>query len=425
MGDRVVITGMGLVSPIGNGLAEVVDRLRGGPSGLGHLSLFEGDALPAVSVGEVKDFDLEERRLRWPALRLDYDRKVFFAMEAARQALEDAGLVERPELLASIALDLGSSLESFLVQQLLEIHPGSFEAEAFFEAYLKSSDQGLLQTPLDRAPQLIAETWGFRGPSWIHCSACAAGLQACGHALRVLRRGEADVLLAGGTDSMLNPLGLGGFALLGALSPERDDPATACRPFDTSRGGTVLGEGAAFLVMETLGHARARGARIRGELLGFGTSLDAYRVSDPDPEGRGAVAAMKAALGDAGLPPTAIDVISAHGTGTELNDPMETAAIKTVFGPRAAAIPVLGLKSYTGHLIGASGPVELVECLGAFAEGFLPPTLHLHQADPRCDLDHVPLKARPARVGRFLKNSFGLGGQNASLIVATPEGMEP
>lgn len=424
MRRRVVVTGVGVVSPLGSSLDAIASAVAGARSGVATLSLFDGTGMATTAVGQVADFDLAAWRERVPALAADYDRKVFFALAAGRDAVAAAGLAHRPDLRARMGLNLGTSLESFLVEQLLNECPGPFQVPRFVAAWLARPRDGrqLLQTPLDRPGLLLASDQGLGGPSWTNCSACASGTQALGHSLRLVRQGRLDLILAGGTDSMLNPLGLGGFSVLGALAPAGDDPPRACRPFDRSRGGTVLGEGAALFVVEALDHALARGARPLAELVGYGASLDAYRVSDPCPDGRGAAQAMQSALDDARLGPDDVDYVSAHGTGTVKNDPMESRAIETVLGAeRARAIPVSSLKSAMGHLIGASGPVELAVVLAALGRGLVPATLHLTHPDPECPLDYVPLSPRPATVRVFLKNSFGLGGQNASLVVRTWE----
>ena len=274
-----------------------------------------------------------------------------------------------------------------------------------------------LQTPLDRTATILGNRYGLLAGRFTNCSACAAGTQVVGEAWQMLRRGEAEVALAGAADSMLNPLGLGGFSLLRVLSAENDCPQTACRPFDVTRQGTVLGEGAAFLVLETLEHAAARGATVYAEVIGYGSSMDAFAVSDPDPSGRGAVESMRKALRSAGLGPEDIDCVNAHGTGTPKNDVVETAAIKEVLGRRAYEIPVHSVKSMTGHMIAASGAVEAAAAALTLARGTVPPTINLRKPDPQCDLDYVPGAARPFAGDTVLSNSFGFGGQNATIIL--------
>ena len=263
----------------------------------------------------------------------------------------------------------------------------------------------------------LAGLFNAQGPNLNCLTACAASSQAIGEACEIVRRGEADVMLSGGTHSMIHPFGVTGFNLLTALSTRNDEPTRASRPFDNDRDGFVLGEGAAMVVLEELEHARRRGATIHGELLGYGSTADAYRITDTHPEGRGAAACMRLALADAGLGLTDIDYINAHGTSTSVNDQVETLAIKKVFGERAYRIPVSSTKSMMGHLIAAAGATELIVCLLAIRDGILPPTINYETPDPNCDLDYVPNKAREGRCDRALSNSFGFGGQNISLIV--------
>jgi 3-oxoacyl-[acyl-carrier-protein] synthase II len=277
-------------------------------------------------------------------------------------------------------------------------------------------NQPRLQTPLDRLAEILGKRYGFSGGRYTNCSACAAGTQAIGEAFRRVRDGAADVAVAGASDSVLNPLAMGGFSLLQILSTENDAPQRACRPFDATRHGTVLGEGAAFVVMETAERAEARGARVYAEVLGYGSSLDAYRVTDPEPNGRGAVFSMTRAMADAGLQPDAIDCVNAHGTGTPKNDVAETRAIKLALGRRAREIPVTANKSMTGHLIAASGAVEAAASALTLFTNKVPPTINLSEPDPECDLDYVPEAARGFRGRTVLSNSFGFGGQNATLV---------
>jgi 3-oxoacyl-[acyl-carrier-protein] synthase II len=256
-----------------------------------------------------------------------------------------------------------------------------------------------------------------QGPNLNCLTACAASSQAIGEAAEIVRRGEADVMLSGGTHSMIHPFGVTGFNLLTALSTRNDEPTRASRPFDNDRDGFVLGEGAAMVVLEELEHARRRGATIHGELLGYGSTADAYRITDTHPEGRGAAACINMALADAGRDAGDIDYVNAHGTSTDVNDKVETLAIKKVFGDRASKLPVSSTKSMMGHLIAAAGATELIVCLMAIRDGILPPTINYETPDPNCDLDYVPNKAREARCERALSNSFGFGGQNIALIV--------
>lgn len=426
---RVVVTGLGIVGPVGNDVPTFWQNLTAGRSGTGPLTLFDASGLLVGIGGEVKDFDTELVKGWFPAAARDRDRKVLLGLAAAREALQAAGLATpaaRPRL-ASAAIHVGVSLEVFFLEDVIPLAREGLEHGAMARLLLGGlAGRPPLQTPLDRLAELIGDAWDCGGPRSTNCSACAAGAMVVGEAFTALREGHGELALAGAADSMLNPLGLGGFSLLRALSMERDHPEAACRPFDAGRDGTVLGEGAAFLVLETLDHARARGARPLAEILGYGSSLDAYRVSDPDPGGRGAVLAMRAALADAGLDPTAIDVVNAHGTGTPKNDVTETLAIKEVFGDRARRIPVHAVKSMTGHMIAASGAVEALVSVLTLRDGLVPPTINLDTPDPECDLDYVPGRARPCAARTVQSNSFAFGGQNASLIFgAIPEGDRP
>ncbi len=281
---------------------------------------------------------------------------------------------------------------------------------------LEQKTLGRLQTPLDQLAQILGEHFEITGGAYTNCSACAAGAQAIGEAFQRLRDGQVPVALAGATDSAIHPLGLGGFGLLRILSEENERSQQACRPFDGTRQGTVLSEGAAFLVMETLEHASVRGARMYAEIAGYGSSLDAHRVTDPEPKGRGAALSMSSALRDAGVSPGEVDGINAHGTGTPKNDVAETLAIKEVLGARAHDIPVTANKSMTGHMIATSGAAEAGASVLSLYHQKFPPTINLEHPDPDCDLDYVPGRAREFRGEVILSNSFGFGGQNASLL---------
>ena len=420
MTRRAMVTGLGVIGPLGRNAQEMQQAVVSGASGLASLTHFKGKGIPATAVGEVLTLDVESLKLEYPLTRLDYDRKVFLALVAAKEALESANIQGNTELLKKVGLNLGTSLESFFIHQLLEHSPCTFDINRFLDGYLAvdKNERFLLQTPLDRPSNVVAKSLHLGGPAWVNCSACASGTQSIGHTSRLVRQGRLDIALAGGSDSMLNPLGLGGFSVLGALAPEGQDPQKACRPFDKSREGTVLGEGAAFFVIEEYEHAKARGVKPIAEILGYGASLDAQHISDPCEDGRGAIQAMRAALKDGNVRPDEIDYVSAHGTGTIKNDPMETIAITKVLGEeKAHNTPISSLKSAMGHLIGASGPVEIAGVLGAIKKGLVPATLNLTKEDPECYLDYVPLQPREVKVKTFLKNSFGLGGQNAAVVI--------
>jgi len=412
--NRVVVTGIGVVSPVGNGRETFWRNLTAGTSGLGPITLFDASAFPVRIGGEVKGLDLADLGRRFPEAARERDRKVWLGLAAAEEALADAGFANGD--LRQAALHVGVGLEVFFLEDVTAAATEADMGRALARSILLDAGREPLQTPLDRLGQVLGDHYGIFGGRYTNCSACAAGAQVVGEALRDLQEGDCAVALAGAADSMLNPLGVGGFSLLRVLSTENDRPQTACRPFDASREGTVLGEGSAFLVLETLDHARARGAAIYAEVLGYGASMDAFRVSDPEPSGRGAVLAMTKAVADAGLRPEDVDCVNAHGTGTPKNDAVETAAVKEVLGDRARRIPVHAVKSMTGHMIAASGAVEAAAAVLTLRTGTVPPTINLRTPDPECDLDYVADGPRPFDGRTVLANSFGFGGQNAALL---------
>jgi 3-oxoacyl-[acyl-carrier-protein] synthase II len=388
---------MGVVSPIGLSVDAFRSSLVEGASGVRPIGLFDPAELPTRFAAEVPlaNGDLEFR-----------DRKIDFALRAIDQAMADA---DRPSGNGA-GLALGLGLELFSLEDLVAGHEGTLPE--------RSRDRlQFLQTPSDLCLHLASRRLGLTAPPIPVVSACAAGADAIGTAFRMVASGRRRWMLAGGTDSMVNPMGLGGFCRIRALSLRNDDPAAASRPFDRARDGFVLGEGAAVLVLERLDDARARGARVRAEVLGYGSSLDASHVSRPHPEGRGALQSMRRALDDAGIAPADVDVVNAHGTSTPLNDVVEARAIRALLGPRADDVPVTAPKSQFGHLVAAAGAIEAVAAIVGLEEGVVPAILNLDDPDPACDLDLVRGAARrhPHRV--VLSNSFGFGGQNASLVV--------
>jgi 3-oxoacyl-[acyl-carrier-protein] synthase II len=412
--NRVVVTGMGVTSPVGSDRGEFWRGLTGGRSGIGPITLFDAGTLPVRIGGEVKSLALDRLHQRFPAASDLRDRKVWLGLQAAEEALASSGV--RAEDFETALLHVGVSLEVFNLEDVTPVAYAKDLGRALSTRVVTERACREIQVPLDRLAELIGGRYGFLGGRFTNCSACAAGAQAIGEAFQALREGAVEVALAGAADSMLNPLGLGGFSLLHVLSAENDRPHSACRPFDRTRVGTVLGEGAAFLLLETLDHVRRRGARVHAEVLGYGSSLDAYRVSDPAPDGHGAILSMRMALRDAGLGPEDVDCVNAHGTGTPKNDAVETAAIKEVLGGRAREVPVHAVKSMTGHLIAASGATEAVAAVLTLEEGTVPPTINLACPDPECDLDYVPGAPRPFAGRVVLSNSFGFGGQNATLL---------
>jgi len=428
MRRRVVVTGMGVITPLGQSVAELFAAQVEGRTAVGPITRFDARTFPTTFASEVKGFDLG-RFLRDPQRYRNCGLNTQFALAAARQALEDAGLLDpgrgdRSRMGVYLGSGEGSDEFPVLVRGLAHASPppespGPVDPARFTQFMLqwmngpRESEQEMY-TP---AAHLAVE-FALEGPNLACQTACAASSQAIGEAMDLIRSGAADVMLAGGSHSMIHPLGVTGFNRLTALSQRNDSPQTASRPFDRDRDGFVLGEGAGLLVLEELEHAKARKATIYAELTGYGSTADAFRMTDPHPEGRGASQAMAQALADAALQPADIGYINAHGTSTQANDATETAAIKAVFGPQAYRIPISSSKSMLGHLIAAAGAVELIITIMALRHGVIPPTINYQTPDPACDLDYVPNTAREVRFQHALSNSFGFGGQNIALIVS-------
>ena len=410
---RVVITGMGCLSPLGNDLASTWAAAVAGGSGVGPITLFDATAFKTRFAAEVKGFEPEVSLGRREARRMD--RFTQFAVVAAGQALAHARLTIDDSNRDRIGVVLGTGIGG--VGTLLA------EAEKFIARGPRWVSPHMVPMMLpDSAPGQIAITFGARGPNMTVVTACASSTNAIGEAAEMMRRGAADVMLAGGAEAGIVPVAVAGFAVMDAVSSRNDNPQGASRPFDLNRDGFVIGEGAAFLVLETEEHARRRGARVLAEVSGYAATNDAFHVSAPAENGAGAAACMRLALQDAGLEPAAIDYINAHGTSTRLNDSSETTAIKTVFGEAAYSVPVSSTKSMTGHLLGAAGALEAMFCVKALQEGVLPPTINYETPDPVCDLDYVPNSARRAAPTHALSNSFGFGGHNACLVLGQPAG---
>jgi 3-oxoacyl-[acyl-carrier-protein] synthase II len=404
---RVVVTGMGAITPLGLSVAELWAGLAAGRSGIGPITRCPTDGYPTKIAGEAPDFDPKRYMDGKEARRIS--RASQFAVAAAREALADAGLAEGelPET-AGVLLGTGNSSFPDLEQATRTmIERGGMRVSPFaMPAVL----------PNMSAAQ-IAMRFGLRGYNSTVVTACAAGTQALGDAAAVVRRGEAELMLAGGTEAPICEVGLAGFCVMRAMSTRNDEPERASRPFEAARDGFVPGEGAAVLVLEPLARARARGARVYAEILGLGSSNDAFHLTAPPPDAAGATRAMVWALRHAGLAPEEIDYINAHGTATPQNDAAETAAIKHVFGEAAHRLPVSSIKSMIGHCLGAAGAIEAVATICALREGLLPPTINYDQPDPCCDLDYVPNTARRQPIRTALSNSFGFGGQNATLAL--------
>jgi 3-oxoacyl-[acyl-carrier-protein] synthase II len=421
---RVVITGIGCVTPLGVGVEPLWKNLVAGASAVGRTTIFDASKFPTKISAEVRGWTVADEGLD-PAAWEHCGRHTRFAAGAATQAMADAGL---PKGLAADPTRLGVYLGSGEGQQdfnaFTRMMMAAIEGETLDIAKFTKMGLETLHplAEVEQEPNMpsghLAGLFDAQGPNLNCLTACAASSQAIGEAVEIIRRGEADVMLSGGTHSMIHPFGVTGFNLLTALSTRNDEPQRASRPFDNDRDGFVLGEGAAMVVLEELEHAKRRGAKIHGEVVGYGSTADAYRITDTHPEGRGAAACISMALGDAGLGTTDIGYINAHGTSTSVNDRVETLAIKKVFGERAYRIPVSSTKSMMGHLIAAAGATELIVCLLAIRDGLLPPTINYETPDPDCDLDYVPNKVREGRVDHALSNSFGFGGQNIALIVS-------
>ena len=422
---RVVVTGIGVVAPNGIGRREFCEAIFEGRSGVDYIESFDSTGLTIKIAGEVKDFDvlpfLGDHKKNMKLM----SRAVRFAVGAAAMAVEDAGL-ERDELdPARLGVCMGAGITPVDVCELVEPILRSVEADGTFDIgrFAQARSESifplwLLQHLPNMAAAHISILQHAMGPNNTIVTACAAGTQAVGEAFRLIARGDADVMLAGGCDSRMDPQLLVAYAAMKAVSQSLRPPAEVSRPFDAERDGFVLGEGAAVLVLEEYERARRRVAPIYAEVTGYGSSFDAFGITRPEPEGKGAALAMSAALREARVDPADIDYINAHGTSTKLNDLMETVAVKRVFGHRAASIPMSSQKSMIGHLIGASGAVEAAATALSLHRGVVPPTINLATPDPECDLDYVPNTSREMPLQTALSNSFGFGGQNASLVMS-------
>ncbi|GAB4447008.1 MAG: beta-ketoacyl-ACP synthase II [Anaerolineales bacterium] len=407
MRRRVVVTGMGCISPVGNTVEETWKSLLAGKSGAGPITLFDASRHKTRFAAEVKGFDPVAVFGNREARKMD--RFTQFATVAALEALAQARLTIDDSNRHRVGIVIGTGIGGIgtILEQVEVLRERGPERLSPFLVPMMISDS---------AAGMLAIRLGARGPNMALATACASGNNAIGEALEMIRRGSADVMIAGAAEGALVPLAMAGMNVMGALSTRNDDPLTASRPFDKTRDGFLMGEGAGVLILESLEHAQTRGASILAEISGYGTTDDAYHISAPAENGAGAALSMRLALEDAVLQVTDIDYINAHGTSTPLNDKSETAAIKTVFGEQAYKIPVSSTKSMTGHLLGASGAVEAVFSILAMREGVIPPTINYRTPDPECDLDYVPNQPRKAVIRHAMSNSFGFGGHNATLV---------
>ncbi len=420
MKRRVVVTGIGCVTPLGTTVASLWENLVACRSGVGLTTLFDASSFPTKIAAEVRDWTVADAGLdanEWEGR----GRHTKFAAGAATQAMNDAGVlgtVEPTRLGVYLGAGEGQQdFDAFSRMMVESLKSGEFDLATFIRSGLAQLDP---QAELEQEPNMpagyLAAMFNAQGPNVNCLTACAASSQAIGEATEMIRRGEVDAMLSGGAHSMIHPFGVTGFNLLTALSERNDAPEKASRPFDAQRDGFVLGEGASMVILEEYEHARARGAHIYGEIAGYGTTADAFRITDTHPEGRGATSCIKMALADAGLGADDISYINAHGTSTTVNDKVETLAIKQALGDRAYKIPVSSTKSMTGHLIAAAGATELIICLMAMKHSIVPPTINYEFPDPNCDLDYVPNVPRDQKCTATLSNSFGFGGQNITLV---------
>ena len=406
---RVVVTGLGAITPVGNSKDELWASLLAGKSGAGRITQFDPSEFDSQIACEVKGFDPSKYIANQKDIRR-MDRFVQFAVSSAKMAIDDSGLDISKEDPYRIGVLVGSGIGGLKViqdQTLIWKEKGPGRLAPLLIPMLI----------VNMAPGQISIQFGLKGPNSCVATACATGNHSIGEALRLIQHGYADVMVSGGTEAAVVPTGVGGFCALTALSKRNSDPERASRPFDKGRDGFVIGEGCGIAILEELGHAQKRGAKIYAEVAGYGMSGDAYHMTAPDPNGEGAAMCMKLALKDGGLGLGDVSYINAHGTSTQLNDKIETLAIKKVFGELAYKIPVSSTKSMTGHCLGAAGGIEFAACVMAIKEDIVPPTINYETPDPACDLDYVPSKARKVKVNVAISNAFGFGGHNACVAV--------
>jgi len=406
------VTGLGCVSPLGIGVEASWESAVTGRSGCGPITLFDAEGYASRVAGEVKgDLDLGMVSSK-DARRMDRVNRL--ALAAAHEAIQDSKLAVDDGNRDRVGVAVGSGiggLGTIIENQITLMEHGPRRVSPF------TIPMGIA----NMSSGLVSLHYGLRGPNLCHVSACASGAHAIGEGVELIRRGQADVMVVGGTEAPIVGVGVAGFASMKALTGRNDDPAAASRPFDLDRDGFVIGEGAGVLVLESLAHARARGARVRAELMGYGAAADAYHMAAPDPEGLGAARCMQLALADAGIGPEQVGYVNAHATSTPAGDPSEVMALRRVFGSHIERLPVSATKSMTGHLLGAAGALEAILTIRALETGLLPPTINLERPDPECELDHVANRARAAQVGIGLSNSFGFGGTDASLILGVAD----
>lgn len=407
MNRRVVVTGLGLVTPLGIGVEASWKAVIEGKSGIGPITHFDASQLPVRIAGEVKDFDpslyIEPKEIK------KMDRFIHFAMAASAMAIDDSGIKITEENAERVGVIIGAGmggLPAIEYYHKIYLEKGYRRISPFFIPMLI----------INLASGNVSIKYGAKGPNSAAVTACATGSHSIGDAFKIIQRGDADVMIAGGTESVITPLGIGGFAVMKALSTRNDEPERASRPFDAKRDGFVMGEGAGVLILESLDNALKRGARIYAEIVGYGMSSDAYHITTPAPEGEGAARCMMAALKDAKVRPEDLNYINAHGTSTKYGDELETFAIKKVFGEHAYKLCVSSTKSMTGHLLGAAGGVEAVFTVLSIYNNMVPPTINLENPDPECDLDYVANESRRVEVEYAMSNSFGFGGTNACLL---------
>jgi 3-oxoacyl-[acyl-carrier-protein] synthase II len=408
MKRRVVVTGLGLITPLGTGIQKTWEGICKGASGIDRITTFDASEFPVQIAGEVKDFNAEDFIERKEIKKMDVF--IQYALSAGSMAIEDAGLKITEENADRVGVIVGAGIGG--IQTIERYHSvllenGQRRISPFFIPMLITN----------LAAGQISMRFGARGPNSCVTTACAAGTHAIGDSFKIIQRGDADAMIAGGSESAITPLTIAGFANMKALSSRNDSPQKASRPFDVERDGFVIAEGAGIIVLEELEVALARRAKIYAEVIGYGMTADAYHMTAPDPEGRGVVNCMRVALRDAGIAPEAVNYINAHGTSTPYNDKHETSAIKHVFGEHVHQLTVSSTKSMTGHLLGAAGGVEAAFCALALSEGIVPPTINYEHPDPECDLDYVPNHARHIDLENVISNSFGFGGTNACIVL--------